>query len=69
MLAAQKRLVTAEAPSRVDALNIPSWLPEAILIQLEDHFPFAPMVSLHRLDLSMEWKDREFMQDVHNCVH
>ncbi|KAG0379256.1 hypothetical protein BGX24_001079 [Mortierella sp. AD032] len=62
-MATQRELI-AEALG-VNNLAIPNWLPPMITFQNQDHFPFAPMVSLHRLSCSMKWRDHELNQHEH----
>ncbi|KAF9089679.1 hypothetical protein BGX23_006509 [Mortierella sp. AD031] len=64
VLTTQKELLVA---SGNNDLNYPAWLPLTFPFKSHDHFPFAPMISLRRLDYSMEWRDYEFNQDEHKA--
>ncbi|KAF9905587.1 hypothetical protein EC991_001548 [Linnemannia zychae] len=48
--------------SNVCTLEIPEWLPRTTTLQHQDHFSFKPLVSLHRLHCSMQWRDNEANQ-------
>ncbi|KAF9129086.1 hypothetical protein BGW39_004485 [Mortierella sp. 14UC] len=63
VLATQKELM-ADA-SGVNNIEIPAWLSSTNTFQHQDHFPFTPLVSLHRLSCSMKWRDYEVNQSKH----
>ncbi|KAG0305701.1 hypothetical protein BGZ97_001002 [Linnemannia gamsii] len=67
VLATQKELMAATSSGfdGSDALNIPPWLPDITIFQNEVYLPLAPMVSLLRLNCSMEWKAHEFNQNAY----
>ncbi|KAG0279066.1 hypothetical protein BGZ95_002372 [Linnemannia exigua] len=63
VMTTQRKLI-AEAFG-VNNLEIPNWLPPMATFQNQDHFPFTPMTSLHRLSCSMKWRDDELNQHEH----